>query len=93
MGRDAQTDLPFTCGATTGPNPKTEIRLIFWKQIEVLGSTMSSRSEFRQVVGLLGEGKLKPALDREFPLSAGRQALDYLQQERQFGKIVLVPEE
>ncbi len=79
-----------TCGATTGPNPKTEIRIIFWKQIDILGSTMSNRSEYRELIGLLGEGRLKPVIDKTFPLAEGRQALKHLQGQKQFGKVLLV---
>lgn len=78
-----------TCGATAGPNPQTEIRLIFWKQIEVIGSTMSNRREYQEVVDLLGQRKLKPVIDKVFPLSEGRRALEYLQNRDQFGKVVL----
>ena len=80
-----------TCGATSGPNPKTEIRLIFWKQLEILGSTMSSQQEYEEVVALLGQGKLKPVIDTTFPLSEGKEALEYLQAQQQFGKVVLNP--
>ena len=79
----------LTCGATTGPNPPAEIHFIFWKQLELIGSTMSSRSEHREVVRLLGAGKLTPVIDRVFPLERGREALEYLQQGKQFGKVVL----
>ena len=79
-----------TCGATSGPNPKTEIRLIFWKQLEILGSTMSSQQEYEEVVALLGQGKLKPVIDTTFPLWEGKKALAYLQEQQQFGKVVLV---
>ena len=79
-----------TCGATSGPNPKTEIRLIFWKQLEILGSTMSNQQEYDEVVALLGQEKLKPVIDKTFPLSEGKQALEYLQEQKQFGKVVLV---
>ena len=79
-----------TCGATSGPNPATDIRLIFWKQLEILGSTMSSKQEYQEVVDLLGEGKLKPVIDQTFPLSEGKKALQYLQEQKQFGKVVLV---
>ena len=78
-----------TCGATAGPNPATEIRLIFWKQIEILGSTMSNRREYQEVVGLLGQGKLKPVIDKIFPLAEGKRAIEYLQNHNQFGKVVL----
>lgn len=78
-----------TCGATTGPDPETEIRLIFWKQIQILGSTMSSSAEYRRLVRLLGRGVLRPTIDRVFPLEEGREALRYLQQSKQYGKILL----
>ncbi len=78
-----------TCGATTGPNPKTEIRLIFWKQISILGGTMSNVAEFNRVVHLLGEGRLRPVIDLALPLEQGKDALLRLSQGRQFGKIVL----
>ncbi len=80
-----------TCGATTGSNPETEIRLIFWKQVDILGSTMSNQREYQEIVALLGQGKLKPFIDKEFALSNGKDALHYLQQQEQFGKVVLVP--
>ena len=80
-----------TCGATSGSNPETEIRLIFWKQVDILGSTMSNRKEHQEIVALLGEGKLKPVIDKEFALSEGKDALQYLQQQKQFGKVILVP--
>ena len=79
-----------TCGATTGPNPKTEIRAIFWKQIDILGSTMGNRSEYSELVQLLGKGRLKPIIDRVFPLGEGKQAMEYLQCQKQFGKVLLV---
>lgn len=81
-----------TCGATTGANPQTEIRLIFWKQIRILGSTMSNRREFAQLVKLLGEGKLRPRIDRVFQLSEGAEALRYLAEGRHNGKVVLSTE-
>lgn len=78
-----------TCGATTGPNPQTELRLIFWKQIEILGSSMSSRHEYREIIELLSRGKLRPVIDKVFPLSRARDAIDFLHNQSQFGKIVL----
>jgi NADPH2:quinone reductase len=78
-----------TCGATTGPNPETEIRLIFWKQLQILGSTMSNCEEYRQLVQMLGAGKLRPVISRVFSLSEGPGAFRYLAEEGQFGKVVL----
>lgn len=81
-----------TCGATSGPNPKEEIRLIFWKQISILGSTMASDREFRTLLAAVAEGRLRPRVDRVFPLSQARAAYAYMEEGRQHGKIILVPD-
>ena len=78
-----------TCGATTGPNPETEIRLIFWKQLSILGSTMGTSEEYRKVVAHLSEGKLAPVIASVFRLDQGRKALNYLSNNQQFGKVIL----
>ncbi len=76
-------------GATTGPNPPEEIGYIFWKQIEIIGSTMASQSEFREVMKLVLRGDLKPVIDVVMPLERAREAHARLEQGEQFGKIVL----
>jgi len=81
-----------TCGATTGPNPKEEIRLIFWKQLSILGSTMANEREFRSLLSAVAAGRLRPRIDRVFPLSAARDAYARMERGEQHGKIVLVPE-
>ncbi|HEV2064978.1 MAG TPA: zinc-binding dehydrogenase [Thermoanaerobaculia bacterium] len=81
-----------TCGATSGPNPKEDLRQIFWKQISILGSTMASDREFRALLSAVAAGKLKPRIDRAFPLSQAREAYARMEEGRQHGKIVLVPE-
>lgn len=81
-----------TCGATSGPNPKEEIRLIFWNQLSILGSTMANDSEFRAVLSVVAAGKLTPKIDRVFPLSQAREAYARMEEGRQHGKILLAPE-
>jgi NADPH:quinone reductase-like Zn-dependent oxidoreductase len=81
-----------TCGATTGPNPKEEIRLIFWRQISILGSTMANDREFRALLATVASGRLKPRIDRVLPLSRAVDGYRLLEEGRQFGKIVLVPD-
>ncbi len=76
-------------GATTGPNPQEEIGYIFWKQIEIIGSTMASQSEFREVMKLVFRGELKPIIDVVLPLERAREAHARLEKGEQFGKIVL----
>ena len=81
-----------TCGATTGPNPAEEIRLIYWKQISILGSTMANDREFRALLAAVGAGRIAPRIDRVFPLSQAPAAYRLLEEGGQFGKVVLVPD-
>ncbi len=81
-----------TCGATTGPNPKEEIRLIFWKQISILGSTMANDREFRALLAAVAARKLRPRIDRVFSLPEASAAYALMESGKQHGKIVLVPE-
>ena len=80
-----------TCGATSGPIGETDIRVVFWKQLRIIGSTMANRKEFDDVMRQLFRGTLKPILDRVFPLKDGALAQRLLAERKQFGKLVLVP--
>lgn len=76
-------------GATLGPVPELQMRRIFWKQVDVLGSTMGRPGEFAMMLSLFGEGTLRPAIDRVFPLAEAGAAQDRMREAAQFGKIVL----
>ncbi len=78
-------------GNTSGPQAEIDIRFIFSKQISLIGSTMGSHQDFRDVMGLIWAGKLKPVVDQVLPLSEGRRAFEILERGEQFGKIVLMP--
>lgn len=78
-----------TCGATTGPNPTEEVRLIFWNQLSILGSTMGSVRDWEGMVRAVEEWQLRPVVDTVLPLGAGREAYERLAAGGQFGKIVL----
>jgi NADPH:quinone reductase-like Zn-dependent oxidoreductase len=78
-------------GGTGGPTVEMDLRLVFRKQISILGSTMGSHQDFRDVMDLIWQRKLAPVVDRVFPLSEGRAAHEYLEKGEQFGKVVLVP--
>ena len=78
-------------GGTTGPKAELDIRVLFWKQIEVLGSTMSNRSEFEEVMRLVFSGALKPVVDTVMKLDDIRAAHERLERGQQFGKIVVKP--
>jgi NADPH:quinone reductase-like Zn-dependent oxidoreductase len=78
-----------TCGATSGPNPAEEIRLVFWNQLSIIGSTMGSREDWRQLVSAVDTHGLRPVVDTEMPLAEGKTAYERLDRADQFGKIVL----
>jgi zinc-binding alcohol dehydrogenase/oxidoreductase len=77
-----------TYGSTLGAAHNVEIRRIFWKQLNVLGSTMGSPSDFAGMLKLY-EGGLRPIIDKVFPLEQASDAHIRMEAGDQFGKIVL----
>ncbi|HET7275340.1 MAG TPA: zinc-binding dehydrogenase [Longimicrobiaceae bacterium] len=80
-----------TYGATSGAEGNTNINLLFWKQLQIIGSTMASRAEFDDMLRVALRGKLAPVIDSIFPLADARAAHERLESGGQFGKIILVP--
>ena len=78
-----------TYGATTGATRDFLVRRIFWKQLDVLGSTMGSPDDFRAMLALFGPGGPRPVVDMVFPLAEAGAALRRMEEAAQFGKIVL----
>ncbi len=78
-----------TCGATTGYQGDLDLRVLFAKQVSLLGSYMGEMGEMLEVLKHIFSGKLKPVVDRTFPLSETRAAQEYLARSEMFGKVVL----
>jgi NADPH:quinone reductase-like Zn-dependent oxidoreductase len=78
-----------TCGATTGRVGKTNLVLVFARQLSILGVTLGSRTTLATVLGLAAEKKLRPVIDVVLPLTACRRAHELLEAGAVFGKIVL----
>jgi NADPH:quinone reductase-like Zn-dependent oxidoreductase len=78
-----------TCGATTGFEGKIDIRLLFSRNLSILGSYMGSRAELFDAVKLAGRHLLKPVIDKVFLLAQAVEAQRRLENRQQFGKIVL----
>jgi NADPH:quinone reductase-like Zn-dependent oxidoreductase len=78
-----------TCGATTGFAAGIDLRFLFSRQLSLLGSYMGTMAELREAVGHVFAGRLKPVVDRVFPLQEIRAAHEYLEKSRMFGKVVL----
>jgi NADPH:quinone reductase-like Zn-dependent oxidoreductase len=78
-----------TCGATTGYDGKIDLRFLFTRQLSILGSYMGSKDELRTVLRLVALGRLKPVVDAVWPLHDCIAAHTYLEQGKQFGKVVV----
>ncbi len=78
-----------TYGATTGAAGQIEVRRIFWKQLNILGSTMGTPREFAAMLELYGDGKLRPVVDQVFTLDDVQSAHRRLEEAEHFGKIVM----
>jgi NADPH:quinone reductase-like Zn-dependent oxidoreductase len=78
-----------TCGATAGFTAKIDLRQIFFRQVELLGSTMGSKSDLLEVLPMLLRGQLRATVDRVVPLWEAREAHEALENRKAFGKIVL----
>jgi 2-desacetyl-2-hydroxyethyl bacteriochlorophyllide A dehydrogenase len=80
-----------TCGATSGPTVTVDLRYFYSRQLALIGSMMGRTSELLTIVRLVGEGKLKPVIDRTFPLAEAAKAQEVLESRNFFGKLVLIP--
>jgi NADPH:quinone reductase-like Zn-dependent oxidoreductase len=79
----------LTVGNTGGPTFEIDNRFIFGKHLSIIGSTMSSIEDFRTVMDLVFQGKLKAVIDRSYPLEDTAEAQRRLEAGKQLGKIVI----
>jgi NADPH:quinone reductase-like Zn-dependent oxidoreductase len=80
-----------TCGATTGPEASMDLRFLYSRQLNLLGSYMGTMGELYEVLGHVFAGRIKPVVDRTFPLNEVRSAHECMEKSQMFGKIVLNP--
>ncbi|MBA3464009.1 MAG: zinc-binding dehydrogenase [Deltaproteobacteria bacterium] len=80
-----------TCGATAGFHPAIDLRHIFFRQVEVLGSTMGSKADLLAVLGHVEAGRLTPVVHEVLPLERAADAHRILERREAFGKVVLEP--
>jgi NADPH:quinone reductase-like Zn-dependent oxidoreductase len=78
-----------TCGATSGPEAKFDIRFLFARQLSFLGSYMGNMGDFHQVMQHIFSGRLKAVIDTTFALKDAAAAHRHLENKEQFGKVVL----
>jgi NADPH:quinone reductase-like Zn-dependent oxidoreductase len=80
-----------TAGAIAGPVVRLDLRTLYLKQLELIGSTMGTHEEFANLVEHIASGRIKPLLARTYPLSDIMQAQVDFMNKNFFGKLVLIP--
>ena len=78
-----------TCGATTGGNVQISLHAVFFKSLSILGSTMGSKGDLRQILRLFDQGRLRPVVDRTLPLDQVGEGHRLLEAREALGKIAL----
>jgi len=80
-----------TCGATAGFDPKTDIRFIWVRELNILGSDGWSSDDIRALLGEVAKGRVRPIVHTVLPLSEARAAEKLLEDRAVFGKVLLTP--
>jgi zinc-binding alcohol dehydrogenase/oxidoreductase len=77
------------CGATSGPNPPAALHRIWWRELQVLGSTMGTEADFLGAFELVKSDRARPVIDSVFPLADAVAAHERVERGEQLGKVVL----
>ena len=80
-----------TCGATSGYDARTDLRQVFYRHLNLLGSFMGSKAELLEAMKFVASGRLRAVVAETLPLAEARRAHEQMQNRAQFGKLVLVP--
>jgi len=80
-----------SCGATTGPDVSMDLRFFYSRQLSLLGSFMGTMGDLLEVLKFVFNGRLKPVVDKTYPMREARAAHERMEKREQFGKVVLNP--
>jgi alcohol dehydrogenase len=81
-----------TCGASTGFRAETDLRYVWTRELDILGSDGWSRADLLELVRQVRAGELEPVIHRVYPLSQVRDAVAELEDRRVLGKVLVVPD-
>jgi zinc-binding alcohol dehydrogenase/oxidoreductase len=76
-------------GATAGDIAAIPARKIYWKQLQILGTTMGTTEDFKAMIGFMNQHKVVPVIDEVYPLAEAREALEKMGASSHFGNIIL----
>jgi NADPH:quinone reductase-like Zn-dependent oxidoreductase len=79
-------------GSAGGQKTELDFRTIYLKHITLYGSVLGTRDEFRRMLDAISAGKIKPVIERTFPLEKAGEAQTYFKNSGKLGKIILLPE-
>ncbi|KGX89759.1 zinc-binding dehydrogenase [Pontibacillus marinus] len=80
-----------TSGSAGGQKTELDFRTMYLKHITLIGSVLGTREEFKKLMDAVSEEKVKPIIDRTFPLEQARDAQSYFKEAGKMGKIILTP--
>jgi NADPH:quinone reductase-like Zn-dependent oxidoreductase len=86
LGREG---MILTVGATSGPKVELLLPRMWFRHLSLITSTMGNHGEFRSMLDDVNQYRLRPPVDRVFPLADGAEAFAHLESGDQFGKVVL----
>jgi NADPH:quinone reductase-like Zn-dependent oxidoreductase len=81
----------LTLGLTSGPNYGVDVRQVYSDEISIMGTYGQSKADIEEVLRLEAEGKLRPSIQSELPLSSAQEAHRILESREIRGKVVLLP--
>ncbi len=81
----------LTCGATAGFDPRTDIRYIWRREVNIIGANGWTREDLEALLLEVERGTIKPIIDRVLPLADSAEAMRLLQDREVFGKVIVVP--
>ncbi len=81
----------LTCGATAGFDPRTDIRYIWRREVNIIGANGWTREDLEALLLEVERGTIKPIIDRVLPLADSAEAMRLLQDREVFGKVIVTP--
>jgi NADPH:quinone reductase-like Zn-dependent oxidoreductase len=78
-----------TYGGGQGAVPKFSPQAVFWKQLDIMGTSMGSDEDFVRMLDFVGRHRIQPVIDSEYPLHRAAEAFERMRNGLQFGKIII----
>ena len=81
----------LVCGATAGHDPKEDLRYVWSFELKIIGSNSFYDDNLAALMQLIGDGRMKPVIDKVLPLDEAREGLRLIEDREVIGKVVVTP--